>query len=434
MQQDPSIRGAGRYRLLHLLSLDELGSVWAAEDSLRRHRVTVRQISNRLAKDPGFVDRVQEMGRGLIRFSHPNVASVLDLSAEARGALFIVMEPMHGQTLAERLRTRGPLPQTEARRIASCLADALHAAHRAGIEHGPVTPQNVMLTTEGDVKLMDFGLVSASEAIRTGSDGSGAEATGSSPLPPHPSSPSRDLESIGELMVRMLPPTLDRERDPPRSRRLQPSLQVSVFPRELLFDATRRARDPKLPVARAGRVGPSRRARVRAPQRPAARVARAPETVALGTERAVKTAGGMKVGRARRAIMGRPGPVLATAGVAAVAIVIVGILTLAGRQASEGPSVFRDAGRTTAEGPPTTPPSVAGGVEIPNLSGLSSFHAQERLGRLGLEFGGVLPVTGTPGVVVATSPRAGEQVGPGTVITLMIGARTDRMEGASTPG
>src|SRR5918992_6006313 len=65
MQQDPSIRGAGRYRLLHLLSLDELGSVWAAEDSLRRHRVTVRRISNPLAEDPGFRDRVPGTGRGL---------------------------------------------------------------------------------------------------------------------------------------------------------------------------------------------------------------------------------------------------------------------------------------------------------------------------------------------------------------------------------
>jgi hypothetical protein len=466
MQRISRFRGAGRYRLLDLLSLDDLGSVWAAEDSLRRQRVTVRVISRRLAEDPRFVDRLQEMGRGLIRLSHPNVASVLDLSAEGRGALYVVMEPMHGQTLAERLRTGGPLGKAQARRIASCLADALHAAHRAGIEHGPVAPENVMLTAEGHVKLMDFGVVSASRDSRTRSR-PGAEASGDSPLRPHPWVPSRELESIDQLMVLMLsssPP--DDEREPSRSPQVRRALEVSVFPPELLFDTTSRSRDLQPSAAVGGRARGDTAARARAPQRLAVRVGRALKMIVLRTGGAVQgivlrtgwalkgtgigagralrrtavlpwrafRAAAIRVGRARRAVIGHPGPVLAAAGIAAVAVVIVGALALTGGQATDGPPLLRDGERQGTGGPPPAPSSVTGGVEVPNLFGLSAFQAQERLHRLGLQYGAVVPTPGTPGKVVATAPQPGVKVSRGTEITLFIGTRSDRVGESSTPG
>jgi serine/threonine protein kinase len=399
MQRISRFRGAGRYRLLDLLSLDDLGSVWAAEDSLRRQRVTVRQISRRLAEDPRFVDRLrEEMGGGLSRLSHPNVASVLDLSSEARGALYVVMEPMQGQTLAQRLRTGGPLGKAQARRIASCLADALHAAHRAGIEHGPVAPENVMLTAEGHVKLMDFGVVSASRDTRTRSR-PGADASGSSPRRPHPWVPSRELESIDQLMVLMLsssPP--DDEQGPSRSQQARRALEISVLPPQLLYD-TVRMRDRQPSVARERRAGRAKAAWARA--------------------------------RRRFAVIGRPGPVLAAAAVVAV---VIGVLAITGGPAADGPPQDRDGARQASEGPPPRPASVTGGVEIPNLVGQSAFQAQRRLHQLGLQYGPVVPVTGTPGVVMATLPRAGASVGQGTEITLFIGTRSDRVEGSSTPG
>jgi hypothetical protein len=455
MQRNPGYPGNGRYRLLDLLALDRFGSIWAAEDSLRRRRVTVRQISRRLAADPAFVERLHGMGRGLIRFSHPNVASVLDLSAEAGGALFIVMEPMRGETLAGRLLARGSIPEKQARRIVSCLTDALRAAHRVGIEHGPVTPENVMLTTKGEVKLMDFGVVSASR-VGGGRSRRGADPPGSSPLRLHAWGSSLDLASVDELMARMhspSPPGEEPER--PRPNGVRPALEVSVFPPELLSDGTAHRREHRRSQRREGRAAGMRSAsRARAPARLARRVGRGLARTALGIGAPVKrtgiragrglrwmgllpwralSAGGRSAGRAGRAVMAHPGTVGAAAAVAAVAVVI-GVLTLSGSQASEGRSVFEVGRRKTADSPPPSPSNVTGGVEVPNLSGLSAYHAQERLDRLGLEFGGVLPVTGSPGRVMATSPRAGERVGPGTVITLLVGARTDRMEGASIPG
>jgi hypothetical protein len=404
MQRISRFRGAGRYRLLDLLSLDDLGSVWAAEDSARQQRVTVRLISRRLAEDPRFVGRLrEEMGGGLSRLSHPNVASVLDLSAEARGALYVVMEPMHGQTLAQRLRTGGPLGKVQARRIASSLADALHAAHRAGVEHGPVAPENVMLTTEGQVKLMDFGVVPASRDSRTRSR-SGADATGDSPRRPQPWVPSRELESIDQLMVLMLsssPP--DGEEGPTRSHQVRRALDVAVFPPQLLFD-TARTRHPQLSAAGGFRA-----------RRGKAALARA---------------------RHGLAVIGHRGPVLAATGVAAAVVAVIVGVAFAGGPAAEGPLQDRDRGRQASEGPAPTPApvSVTGGIEIPNLVGQSAFQVQRRLQQLGLRFGPVVPVTGKPGVVVATMPRAGARVDPGTEITLFIGTRSDRMGGSSTPG
>jgi hypothetical protein len=426
MQRNPGFPVKGRYRLLDLLALDGFGSIWAAEDSLRRRRVTVRQISRRLAEDPSFVDRLQGMGRGLIRLSHPNVASVLDLAAEAWGTLFIVMEPMRGQTLAGRLQARGPIPEKQARRIASCLTDALRAAHRAGIEHGPVTPENVMLTTNGEVKLMDFGVVLASR-VGAGRSRPGADPSGRSALRLHPWGPSLDLASVDALLARMRSPSSTGEQpERPRPNGVRPALEVSVFPPELLSDGGARRHE-------------HRRSRTARPvgalvARTGIRAGRGLRWTVLLPWRALRAAG-RSVGRAGRAVMAHPGAVGAAAAVAAVAVVTVGALSLSGSQAPEGPLVFGDGGRKTAERPPTTTaPGAAGGVEVPNLFGLTAFHAQERIDRLGLEFGGVLPVTGTPGVVMGTSPRAGERVGPGTVITLLIGARTDRMAGASSPG
>ena len=407
-QRISRFRGTGRYRLLDLLSLDDLGSVWAAEDSVRRQRVTVRQISRRLAEDPRFVDRLrEEMGGGLSRLSHPNVAAILDLSSEARGALYVVMEPMHGQTLAQRLRTGGPLGKAQARRIATSLADALHAAHRAGIEHGPVAPENVMLTAEGHVKLMDFGVVSASRDSRTRSR-PGADASGSSPRRPHPWVPSRELESIDQLMVLMLsssPP--DDEQGPSRSQQVRRALEISVLPPQLLHDTVRiRHRQPS--AARESRAGRAKAAWARA--------------------------------RQRLAVIGHPGPVLAATGVAAAVVaaavvaLIVGALALTGGPAADGPTHDRDGGRQASEGPPPQPASVTGGVEIPNLVGQSAFQAQRKLHGLGLRFGPVVPVTGKPGVVVSTLPRAGARADRGTEITLFVGTRSDRVGGSSTPG
>jgi serine/threonine-protein kinase len=100
--------------------------------------------------------------------NHPNVAAIYDLE-EAEGRLFLVMELVEGETLAERLKRRGPIALPEALEIAGQIAEGLEAAHRKGLTHRDVKPGNIKITPEGRVKVLDFGLAKSV-------DGSGVDS------------------------------------------------------------------------------------------------------------------------------------------------------------------------------------------------------------------------------------------------------------------
>ena len=110
------------------------------------------------------LNRFAQEGRALARLSdHPNIVQVLSFF-EAHGTAYLVMRYLDGQTLEERCATRGPLPDTEAVEIAIAVLDGLRAVHRADMVHRDVKPANIFITTDGLVKLLDFG--SARDALR----------------------------------------------------------------------------------------------------------------------------------------------------------------------------------------------------------------------------------------------------------------------------
>jgi beta-lactam-binding protein with PASTA domain len=150
----------GRYRLEERLARGGMSTVYAATD-LRLHRtVAVKVMAEHLAHDPAFVDRFTREARATAMLSHVNVVSVSDQGSD-QGLVFLVMELVRGRTLRDLLQARGRLTVGEAFAVLEPVLAGLTAAHRAGIAHRDVKPENVLIALDGQVKVADFGLARA---------------------------------------------------------------------------------------------------------------------------------------------------------------------------------------------------------------------------------------------------------------------------------
>jgi beta-lactam-binding protein with PASTA domain len=150
----------GRYRLEERLARGGMSTVYAATD-LRLHRtVAVKIMAEHLAHDPAFVARFTREARATAMLSHGNVVSVSDQGSD-QGLVYLVMELVRGRTLRDLLQARGRLTVGEAFAVLEPVLAGLTAAHRAGIAHRDVKPENVLISTEGQVKVADFGLARA---------------------------------------------------------------------------------------------------------------------------------------------------------------------------------------------------------------------------------------------------------------------------------
>ena len=145
----------GPYEVLELVGTGGMGEVYKARDIRLRRTVALKTIGAHLEADPAARNRLVHEARAVAALNHPHICALHDVG-EANGQDFLVMEFLEGQTLQERL-SRGPLPINELLDIATQIASALAAAHRAGIVHRDLKPSNVMLT-RGGVKLLDFGI------------------------------------------------------------------------------------------------------------------------------------------------------------------------------------------------------------------------------------------------------------------------------------
>jgi eukaryotic-like serine/threonine-protein kinase len=157
---DPPLLGrtlGERYLLRSLLGRGGMGEVYGAED-LRLHRpVAVKLLREDLASDPRLLARFRREARTAGSLTHPNIVAVHDVGADG-DRVYLVMELVRGQTLAEVIRAEAPLAPRRAARIAERVAEALEFAHARGVVHRDVAPGNVMLTHTGEVKVLDFGI------------------------------------------------------------------------------------------------------------------------------------------------------------------------------------------------------------------------------------------------------------------------------------
>ena len=146
----------GPYEIHSLLGAGGMGEVYRARDPRLGRDVAVKVLPRELSADADRLKRFERESRAASALSHPAIVAVYDVGSEGDTS-YIVMELVPGKTLRELLLS-GALPLRKLAPIAAQLADGLAAAHEAGIVHRDLKPENVMVTRDGGVKILDFGL------------------------------------------------------------------------------------------------------------------------------------------------------------------------------------------------------------------------------------------------------------------------------------
>lgn len=132
-----------------------MGELYKARDTRLDRTVAVKVLPEHITKREDLRARFEREARAVASLKHPNICVLHDIGSQD-GAGYMVMEYMEGETLAARIE-KGALPLDQALKFATQIADALDRAHRAGVTHRDVKPQNIMLTRDG-AKVLDFGL------------------------------------------------------------------------------------------------------------------------------------------------------------------------------------------------------------------------------------------------------------------------------------
>jgi serine/threonine-protein kinase len=161
----------GSHEIIALLGKGGMGEVYRARDLKLKREVAIKILPGEFALDEDRVRRFQREAEVLASLNHPNIAHIYGL--ETGGTHCIVMELIEGETLQARI-DKGRIPLDEALVIAKQIAEALEAAHEKGVIHRDLKPGNVMLTRDGRVKVLDFGLAKAFDANPTNPSSSNA--------------------------------------------------------------------------------------------------------------------------------------------------------------------------------------------------------------------------------------------------------------------
>ena len=153
-------RTLGGYQLQALLGAGGMGEVYRARDSKLGRDVAIKILPRTVTTDSSRLARFEREARMLAALNHPNICAIYGLE-ESDGLRFLILELVEGGTLAERIGGRGGLPVAEALAIARQIVDALEVAHDKGIIHRDLKPANVNITSDGVVKVLDFGIAKA---------------------------------------------------------------------------------------------------------------------------------------------------------------------------------------------------------------------------------------------------------------------------------
>jgi len=153
----------GAYEVIAAIGAGGMGEVYRARDTRLGRDVAIKTLPELTAGDPERLARLDREAQLLAALNHPHIGAIYGLEDSPSGK-FLVLELVDGESLAERLARDGTLPVAEALRIATQIIDALEAAHDKGIIHRDLKPGNIMLTADGQVKVLDFGLARAMEA------------------------------------------------------------------------------------------------------------------------------------------------------------------------------------------------------------------------------------------------------------------------------
>ncbi len=228
---------SNRYRVDKLLGRGGMGAVYLAFDEVLDEQVALKVISSAWSHDQrALIERFRREASAARKISSTNVIRIHDLGETSAGLMFISMEYVAGQTLAEVLETRGTLSNREARDIIGQICDGLEAAHAAGVIHRDLKPQNILVGARNSVKIIDFGL--AKTAMM-----SGMTATGLMLGTPYYMSPEQvrgqdidarsDIYSLGALTYHAVTGSPPFTGDTPIAIGFAHCSETPVAPREL---------------------------------------------------------------------------------------------------------------------------------------------------------------------------------------------------------
>ncbi|MDB5280855.1 MAG: serine/threonine protein kinase [Ferruginibacter sp.] len=199
MRPTSGLTFGGRYQLSSRVAIGGMGEVWQATDLVIGRTVAIKILKDEYLGDPGFLERFRAEARHAALVNHEGIANVFDYGEED-GSAFLVMELVPGEALSTILERERVLSSDRVLDIVAQTANALHAAHSAGLVHRDIKPGNLLITPEGRVKITDFGIARIADQVPLTATGqvmgtvqylSPEQASG------HAASPTTDIYSLG---------------------------------------------------------------------------------------------------------------------------------------------------------------------------------------------------------------------------------------------
>jgi len=401
-----------RYRVIEKIGSGGMADVFKAVDEVLGRTVAVKVLHPRYASDPTFVARFRQEAQAAANLSHPNIVNMYDWGRDGE-TYYIVMEYVKGVDLKSLVSQQGPLDPHKAAEYAAQVCSALAVAHGYDIIHRDIKPHNIVLASDGTVKVMDFGIARAGNTTmtQTGSVLGTAQYISPEQAQGKQLSPASDLYSLGVTLYEMVTGRPPFDADTPVATALQQVNDEPVPPRQV-----RASIPPALEavILRAMRKNPAERydsatemrddlRRVANGEAPAGGVyagAASPDhtSVLPPVERAASARPAGGVPRMQPVPERRMSPWAWVAIVAALLVVGLGVAYALGAFGG-------------------------GGVVVPPLTGLTEEQAQTELEAAGLTLG----VVGTensdtvePGIIISQDPEAGDKVEQGTAINIVV--------------
>ncbi len=153
---------AERYELIEKIAEGGMARVYRGRDLLLKRTVAIKILKDQMTGDAAFIRRFEREAQSAAALSHPHIVNIYDVG-EQDGTYIMIMEYVDGSNLKQHIREKGRLPVHEAVRISRQIAEALEEAHKAGVVHRDIKPQNILFSRDGKVKVADFGIAIAGD-------------------------------------------------------------------------------------------------------------------------------------------------------------------------------------------------------------------------------------------------------------------------------
>ncbi|NLE43841.1 MAG: Stk1 family PASTA domain-containing Ser/Thr kinase [Chloroflexi bacterium] len=227
-----------RYEVIRTLGAGGMAEVYLAEDRVLGRQVALKVLSSRFTHDEQFIERFRREASSAAGLNHPNIVQIYD-RGEAEGTYYIAMEYLDGRSLKEIIVKYAPLSPDLIASVAVQIVEALRFAHRRDIIHRDIKPQNMIVDSEGRVKVTDFGIAragSASTMTEAGSILGTAHYLSPEQAQGLPVEAASDLYSLGVVMYEMATGKLPFEGDNPVGIAMQHVHDYPASPRSLVPD------------------------------------------------------------------------------------------------------------------------------------------------------------------------------------------------------